>query len=137
MGREGGPLTVRPASLVAAGTTHACVGVERGGWVWVWFVGTLLGPEGADPGPVHAGVGVVVSCRGRPGSRTARRVGLPLSRWPPAGVGGGETPGGGRLVVENCTVDASIFFDCRPARTGSLRGKWVGVGCGVVVWPSC
>ena len=35
---------------------------------------------------------------------------------------GGACPDGGRLVVENCTVDASIFFDCRPARRH--RGVW-------------
>ena len=38
------------------------------------------------------------------------------------GVRRGGCPGGGRLVVENCTVDASIFFDCRPARERRSRG---------------
>ena len=59
-------------------------------------VGTLLGPEGAD---------MSVSSAGPAGSRTAV-----LHAWG-AGLAGLD----GRvtwLLVENCTVDASIFFLC-------------------------
>jgi hypothetical protein len=98
--------------------------VERGGG-WLVVVGTLLGPEGADPRAgcmrVRAvgGVGCLVS--GPSGSSYH-----PLVCVPPVGgargVGlAGAVPEGGRLYVENCTVDASIFFDCR-ARTRRVWG---------------
>ena len=98
--------------------------MERGGG-WLVVVGTLLGPEGADPpGRVHA------SARG--GWGWLSRVGAVGVLVPPArlcaagglgaGVGlAGAVPEGGRLYVENCTVDASIFFDCR-ARTRRVWG---------------
>ena len=97
--------------------------MERGGG-WLVVVGTLLGPEGADPpgggresGP--GGVGCLVA--GPSGSSYH-----PLVCVPPVGgargVGlAGAVPEGGRLYVENCTVDASIFFDCR-ARTRRVWG---------------
>ena len=97
--------------------------MERGGG-WLVVVGTLLGPEGADPGPgarecARWGVGCLVS--GPSGSSYH-----PLVCVPPVGgargVGlAGAVPEGGRLYVENCTVDASIFFDCR-ARTRRVWG---------------
>ena len=39
----------------------------------------------------------------------------------------GADPGGGRLVVENCTVDASIFCDCRPAEPPAAAAAHVSV----------
>ena len=60
-------------------------------------VGTLLGPEGAGPG-TGCGCGGFVT-QGHPWSQTSRR-------WSGHGGAGG---GGGCLLVENCTVDASIF----------------------------
>jgi hypothetical protein len=63
-----------------------------------WVVGTLLGPEGAG--------NRLLWCRGRPD--LVPFVVMPwLLRWVGGVWRGGW--GGGRLVVENCTVDASIF----------------------------
>ena len=128
---EGGTLTSSAGCRLAAAST-ACP-LCGGGWGTRWaqgwlVVGTLLGPEGADPPPgrctcVCGPVGVVgFFCRGRPGLRTAQRCCLvPSGRgvrwWGLAGAGAG----GGRLFVENCTVDASIF-DCRPARAPAAGG---------------
>ena len=96
-------------------------------------VGTLLGPEGADPPPVD---GRIVHRRGGRLSRVgAVRVLVPPAvcgahqRAGGGGVWRGGCPGGGRLVVENCTVDASIFFDCRPAQRCFVRGVVVGGVC--------
>ncbi len=76
--------------------------MERSPW-WESVVGALLGPEGADPCPGFRGGGRCLGVR-------AGLVLVPLcplwgvrvwrGRW--AGVW---------LVVENCTVDASIFSD--------------------------
>ena len=83
-------------------------------------VGTLLGPEGTGPAPGVSGWGLL--------SRVgAVGVLVPPARlcaagWRGAGVGlAGAVPEGGRLYVENCTVDASIFFDCE-ARTRRVWG---------------
>lgn len=112
------------------------------------MVGTLLGPEGAGP-PGWTGIvrrwGVVVSV-GAVRVLVPPAVSSPVRGWGRWGLAG-RVPDGGRLVVENCTVDASIFFDCRPARERRSRGvfpfrgggAWqvLGVGFVVVVWPSC
>jgi hypothetical protein len=68
------------------------------------FVGTLLGPEGAGP---HVrdepGVGGFLVCGA--GCLSYRSVSPVVGV---SGSGGGDVTGG-RWVVENCTVDASIF----------------------------
>ena len=102
-------------------TAWWCCGA--GGWesvagVWlVMVVGTLLGPEGTTggsgplgglvPGRGGCSAGVVVSVPGMAWS--AYRSGALPCWWcgPGLGVGGGVV---GWLLVENCTVDASILF---------------------------
>ncbi len=67
-------------------------------------VGTLLGPEGTDPWScrlVAGGVGAVVSVRAAWISHHPVPCGEAGVRW--------GRVGGDGLVVENCTVDASIF----------------------------
>lgn len=101
-----GRLLVRPAP--------EGVGGERGrGWVGV--VGTLLGPEGADPvdrgarGCVRVVGGGCCLGSGPSGFSYHSFLVLPVAvagGWGSAGV----VSGGGRLFVENCTVDASIFL---------------------------
>src|SRR3954466_13807905 len=78
----------RPASTAVVPSGIGC-----GGWVdrGAGFVGTLLGPEGVD---AFSGSGP---------SRFPDRSDVVRVWW------GGW--GGGWLLVENCTVDASIFLD--------------------------
>ena len=65
------------------------------------FVGTLLGPGGAgSAGPVRA---AGASSGAGPVRLSYRPEGFPGS--------GGGVRAGGCLLVENCTVDASIFSD--------------------------
>ena len=96
---EGGTLTSSAAGCRRLPVRLSGRGVWNGVGRGCGVVGTLLGPEGADPrgvdGNVHR-VGVVVSWRGRPGPRTTHlvarrcrcgRVGL-------AGAGAGWWPVG-------------------------------------------
>jgi hypothetical protein len=129
----GGTLTSSAAGVVRPLVLPGCLllwgasGVERGRVGGV-VVGTLLGPEGAGPrvGGLRRLLGAscgrvlrVSGCVGAGGvlSRSGAVLGLiPLAvrfgrlrvfGW---GVGsGGVVAGGGRLLFENCTVDASIF----------------------------
>jgi hypothetical protein len=101
-------------------------------------VGTLLGPEGADPVRAGARGGGRCLVSGLSGSSYHSSAAVRVCAgggWGLAGAG----PEGGRLVVENCTVDASIF-DCvgAPRRTvaGATRARVRarvagGGGCGV------
>ncbi len=97
---EGGTLTSSAAGFPPAPST-AREGMEQGWRGSAGVVGTLLGPEGtgsASAGGSRWGWGLL-SPPGLPGSQTATRMcGLVGSWWGSAG-----------LVVENCTVDASIF----------------------------
>ena len=110
---EGGTLTSSAGTVgSAASTALRMEGGERGG-AEGRVVGTLLGPEGADPPWMRAPV-ASVSGWGLLSRSGAVRVLVPLVRLSPAGGGrvgfGGVGSDGGRLVVENCTVDASIFL---------------------------
>ena len=97
-------------------------------------VGTLLGPEGA--GPVIILCMRVVCMRVRGWSGLLSRPGLPgfhNARTSVLGTGirgrVGSVGEVGWLVVENCTVDASIF-DSAPAHPdviGSAACRWVPV----------
>src|SRR4051794_2806853 len=115
----------RPASTAVV---PSGAGVWRVGW-WRWgFVGTLLGPEGAGPGAPPAG--------GVAGGFFEAGPFRVSDRRPPVGVfgSGGAGRGGGCLLVENCTVDASIFTG-----TVCLSGRGVSGFCRVVCvcWLSC
>ena len=106
--------------LVPAPSTAPVLFGDGGAWngVGVGFgvVGTLLGPEGAGPVPLCGFAWVVRGCclvQGFPDLTTLES----LARGREGSVG--EV---GWLVVENCTVDASIF-DSAPAHPVS------GAGC--------
>src|SRR3954447_775065 len=109
----------RPASTAVV---PSGAGAWRVGW-WRWgFVGTLLGPEGAE----------LVLRGGCFFEAGPFRV---SDRRPPVGVfgSGGAGRGGGCLLVENCTVDASIF-------AGTITSVVVSVLSSVVFfvcWLSC
>ena len=89
------PLLVRIAPRGGRGTRWPGVG---------WFVGALLGPEGVDPRVrCEAGVGgFLVSGAGCLSYRSVSPW------WGCRGLAVGMLTGGW-LMVENCTVDASIF----------------------------
>jgi hypothetical protein len=86
-------------------------------------VGTLLGPEGADPAesgarpPCGGGApgagGCVSRVRAVPVSYRPFAGGVSRLAGPSGGWGLAGWWGGGWWVVENCTVDASIFFTLR------------------------
>src|SRR5919112_2929894 len=69
-------------------------------------VGTLLGPEGADPPEVRGGRLSRVGAVRVPAPPIRRRS---CAGTPAGGGSAGGGGGGGRVGVENCTVDASIF----------------------------
>ena len=91
---KGGTLT--SSAGIVCRCEYGPSGCGKQWWVRVWFVGTLLGPEGTGR-PV--GVGVFFA-----GSS------CPHTAVSPVGAHGwwGRV-GGFWLYVENCTVDASIF----------------------------
>ena len=98
---EGGTLTSSAGPWMRAPSTAVPLwgGVDRSLVRRGWFVGTLLGPERAG-------------CPGVPGSVDLCRAGLYLIPLSSHAWGAGLVGSGGRclwLVVENCTVDASIF----------------------------